>query len=579
MEKEEVKEELIEAKANPYNISVMMEATSLLNENKRVSKTLTESDYTDVYVKLQIQSYDEAISLYENEDLVLLTEPITQKTVIEEPIQDPLPPSDDFVELYTVVKRDYLIPVTSTEVLDELYIPADLDTTLEYVAHYISGNLDEEPTVVSDDENIPGETYLYLPEYDPNGIVNLDNSGARTKWSIRIRIRLPKRSYPKGKVTVKDNTLGTVPVPGVKVRVIHWGRIVSGLTDANGNYKIDAGFWVGTHVHVLFDDNRVLIKPFDTRNAGTAILSVINSMITGSIHMVGWKSKNSLENMNIHLSHDNQARFWCLIKVAVAKYYQYCAQVGISTPPGKLTLYAHWANSYGAASAPMLNYVTGINRTSWIYQGLDDIGLSFTSELVNNVLAVLPDVTIKANSNETVNSDKVIHTIFHELAHTSHYRAAGSSFWAEYIGYVITHNGYGNENSSGNGLVALSESWAEYVADRFSNMYHGQFNYIQYNRIVTNKEEDAFTDKADEWIPYGIYWDMTDNTGVNEPSIFVKNSWRSIVDGVSGFTTSQYYQTLTPSIKSPTAFKTSFISTYGGAQSTQINNLFNSYGY
>jgi hypothetical protein len=570
---EETEDEKIIEKTNPYNISAMIVATSLLKENQRVTKTLSMNDYTDVYYKFTPQTSDEVALLYQNDDLVLLTTPITQKTIINEPLQDPLPPADEFVSLYTVAKKDYVIPTTTTEVLDQLYLPEDLDPTLEYVGHYVTGNLDEQPTVVSADENLPGETYLNLPEYDPNGLVHAgeNNPGARVKWGFLKKIRLPKRSFPKGKVTVWDNRLGTVPVPGVKVRVIHWGQVVSGLTDANGNYHIDAGFWVGTHAHVLFDDNRVLIKPFDTRNAGTTALSVINSMITGSIHNVGWKSKSSLENMNIHLSHNNQARLWCLIKVAVAKYYQYCMQVGINPPPGKLTLYAHWAKSNGAASAPMLNYVTGINKTNWIHQGLADVGLTLTSELVNNVLAILPDVTIKVNANENINSDRITHTVFHELAHASHYKRVDNAFWAEYISYIVSNGGYGNENTANNGICALSESWAEYIGDRFSNLYHGSL-------LPLNNEEQAH-DGINDWIPYGVFWDMTDNTGGAEPIILVKNTSRTIFDNVSGFTTAQYYQTLTPTVKNPATFKTNFITKYGSAQNTLINNLFTSYGY
>lgn len=74
------------------------------------------------------------------------------------------------------------------------------------------------------------------------------------------------------------------------------------------------------------------------------------------------------------------------------------------------------------------------------------------------------------------------------------------------------------------------------------------------------------------WLAKGLFYDMIDQIG-NEPTE------SSIVDNVSGFTNQQFYQALQNDVNSMSDYKAKFLQQNNFSQQTQINDLFNQYGF
>lgn len=74
---------------------------------------------------------------------------------------------------------------------------------------------------------------------------------------------------------------------------------------------------------------------------------------------------------------------------------------------------------------------------------------------------------IKANASQGTGG--VYETTFHELAHASHYRKVGSSYWIKYINYVITYGSFSSSPYGGGGghnaeYCGIGEMWGNYFA-------------------------------------------------------------------------------------------------------------------
>lgn len=67
------------------------------------------------------------------------------------------------------------------------------------------------------------------------------------------------------------------------------------------------------------------------------------------------------------------------------------------------------------------------------------------------------------------NSDQLKSLAYHEIAHASHYSQVGSGYWVQLViaelgaSAVDVNQPHGNANSPGAGIMAICESWAEYI--------------------------------------------------------------------------------------------------------------------
>ncbi|GJM35675.1 MAG: hypothetical protein DHS20C18_46760 [Saprospiraceae bacterium] len=197
--------------------------------------------------------------------------------------------------------------------------------------------------------------------------------------------------------------------------------------------------------------------------------------------------------------------------------------------------------------------------------------------------AYLPDVYIGVNFNK---SDRLKSLAYHEIAHASHFTQVGSSYWEELVIAEIFANGHGDQNSDGAELIAVCESWADYIGGHLyvDRTYGGNFSGI---RSWEDQLERTWNESQNH-IPVGLYHDLVD---VGESSFIsggisvtacnqADSGCTTIADQVSGFSNVQMFSCLTPLTFTIEQFRDCLITNHLGSTSNtaaQVNTLFNSY--
>lgn len=135
-------------------------------------------------------------------------------------------------------------------------------------------------------------------------------------------------------------------------------------------------------------------------------------------------------------------------------------------------------------------------------------------------------------------------------------------------------------------IIALGESWAyhngHYFADKRYRLNSCNYVVNQQGYFVSNappfSSHQIFLEKYNPtlrsdpfyWIPKGICYDLTDNTsGETFP----------VNDQMYGYTNIQFFNALQSDIKSLQAFKLRLLQQNNNNQQTQVNSLFQQYGY
>lgn len=204
---------------------------------------------------------------------------------------------------------------------------------------------------------------------------------------------------------------------------------------------------------------------------------------------------------------------------------------------------------------------------------------------------VLPDVIIKnAPSQGTA---KVFESTFHKLAHASHFKQVGSSYWIKYINYIITYGPYGNGHGINNGIVAVGEMWGYHMGYFFTLQHFGDENPIIHpvamenftpfsrpsNRDIKKRRCNPQLDincngniiEMDGWIPVGIIHNLMDRS-----ADIVRQGF---TDNVSDYTLSQIFNALQSDVQSLQAFRNRLLSNNGNRQQAQVKKLFEAYYY
>lgn len=143
------------------------------------------------------------------------------------------------------------------------------------------------------------------------------------------------------------------------------------------------------------------------------------------------------------------------------------------------------------------------------------------------------------------------------------------------------------KTSSNSNIIALGKSWAyymsHYLADKqYGITYSGQANeqgigYTNNNPIYglsshLNLLEDFSPFRTYDpfyWIPQGLFYDLKDS----------RNETLPVIDQVSGYTNQQMFNAFGSSINSLTSYRTNLLQQSNNNQSSDVNYLFNQYGY
>ena len=119
---------------------------------------------------------------------------------------------------------------------------------------------------------------------------------------------------------------------------------------------------------------------------------------------------------------------------------------------------------------------------------------------------------IKANASQGTGG--VYSTTFHELAHASHYRKVGSSYWIKYINYVITYGSFSSSPYGGGGghnaeYCGIGEMWGNYFAAVCMNQ-----------EIPGSEGVELYLIKHRDWYNPGFLLDVDNISDITTAEIF-----------------------------------------------------------
>lgn len=182
-------------------------------------------------------------------------------------------------------------------------------------------------------------------------------------------------------------------------------------------------------------------------------------------------------------------------------------------------------------------------------------------------------------------SDQVKHLVYHELAHTIHWRAVSDRYWIDEIQYTLDNNGYGDGTAPGAGRPAVVEAWANFLGPTVADVAYGiqssPYLYQNFGLVYLSTATESSFIRAMErfdpnqpndevaWIPKGIMHDLRDSQ--------VETNNFPVNDNVSNFTIPQIFNALQNDIVNPLQYRDRLMQQSGNNQQAQVNLLFTSY--
>jgi hypothetical protein len=525
--------------------------------------------------------------------------------------------------LYAVLSNSELASFQTqaqAQILDTLYFPKQEEVMLEFFAHLLTDNIDEKTmmTLAMEEPELYQELKKLL---DEGGCQKNKEKFIRrfAKRIIRAVVRIVRHvnrifnvavsgtlttfgwgTTPSGTVRVRDDIRNqNVPVVGVRVNVIHWGRIMRGQTNAQGNYSIpNARMLFGSLTFMTFENDNVRVNQADLRTAYVlpdptnpnvpinvpSPIRVLGALtLPSAIHVIGFRSARDLGNTQYTFESHTQTRHWCTILNALEEYNIVVTQRGIQNLQ-KLLIWATWTDERKSSSAPMLGYLAEqIEGKATIVQKL--MGGNIPIKPISLYMqAFAPDITINEGASPPpVGAPSLTQNVkfiaYHELAHASHYfktvsknlEFAPEPYWVEYISNILVGNDMGNLygtniNTNPGRFCALPEAWSEYMQYQVAMQYYPtqEFSLFDvaagFNRVATieghAEQNQLFSGtRPFRFIPNGLFYDLMDVDG--------NRFGTELFDRVSGFTTQQIFNLMRSDVRSMQEFKVRFESLYG----------------
>lgn len=349
--------------SNPFAIDNMQRAYQLLLErNDSVSFLFSTRVLkpTHWYIRFLPKNYEQYDLLVADTALVLSDIPLDYEIAEEgDYYHDPAVPLDEPTFQYAHVPVNYQSRHNvQFEILEELYLPLS-DTHQKF--H--SAGRAQQVKVFADALE---DEAMRVAGYD-------DDEAAATETTFGRR---NSRWTPSGNITVYDSRLAKyIPLEGVKVQARRWFNVKTGVTDDQGNFRVNGTFRRNVQYRVLWERDK-----FDIRSGtfGQAVLR-------GPKKKGEWNVRIGAKTLQFHYAH--------VFRAAMRYYY---GDIGGLKRPGFRLKYSvfnrrgkHMARNIGNWSA------FGINPNILIYRYSPGDG----------------------SEND---SDEMFSTTCHETAHTTH---------------------------------------------------------------------------------------------------------------------------------------------------------------
>lgn len=452
---------------NPFSIMNMQKAADNLKSSGEKDKKIKPSH---LYVRFLPKNGEELNYFIDESNLELFDYPLDYEITKEgDYYHDPDIPSGEPTWLYTVVPIDYKLPKIKYEIIEECYIPDEVDLNLK------SATLDE---------------YNRKLEYEAYRITgNLSKSE-----NFKSSQALVASNSPSGKIEVTNTNSGEDGVKKVKVRVHSIVKIDSDYTDASGNYSMTKSFSSDPHYGVIFENEE-----------GFKIWGNW-SFLAPAHRNLGWQDN---EGYDYNFTTSDDGWKWATVNNAACDYNSYCNSFSVSKPPTDLRIWVFESSNW-QGSAAMLRRTWGLygfttnSQLANFY--LKTMGVNLiANNLANITKFAQPDITLSVDSN--LGTEGVCGLTFHECAHASHWSKVGSNYWVKYINYIITYGAYGDGTGANAGYCGIGEMWGNYFG-----------NYV----CARNKfgSPSWWWDHGEDWFNPGFLMRVDNISDVNTSEIF-----------------------------------------------------------
>lgn len=450
------------------------------------------------------------------------------------------------------------------------------------------------------------KTYTWVCNCDP---VEIETGGTSPPSGQTIKCGCyvyDNKKKPGGKMILKDTQIPQTPgneegIKRIKVKTTkhYWGFIWKNIdTDDEGCWKIDKVYNVKRmKTKAVFKDrvsDRMVIRSFRGFRLWNAFLKPVKHK---------WKIKRTdkswhslclqLEDSQDNTSQNEESFMVATVNNAAHEFYDDHSSFQGS---GKIKILIHTLSD-------KLNAAPMFSEMDQVTYSLSDItafiGSHFGPIPLPGVFSTWwevskPDVFLYFGDNKE--SDKKKKTVYHEMTHVAQYTKLGPNWWEDYDDYIIDvffssqPKPYGDGLHYGFGMAEITEGMAEsveyYMADlQYETMHsNGDPNF---DRYMNDAEELTYwsddVDGVTEFIPYGLFFDLFDENGVNPPpAIVTAIEPPFVVDNVGNFSFEDQINSLLLEANSIEGFKSNLWMQSGagsGYSQTNFDQLFLSYGY
>jgi hypothetical protein len=568
---------------NPYSVAVMQQAAINLYGNSHgigVNKK-----YIRFKPDNEIQM-DELVDL----DIELFDYPLHYDVILEgDYYSDPNAGSNEKPWFYTVVEPSFQPPAGILyEWLGDLHVPAQ-DIWLEEEALRITGN----PTT----DTCNSALYRIPPcqnPLDPNCDTTSTGGGGSSS---------PDLKKPAGIITVWDsNKDQNVPVRRVRVVARRWFKIDVTYTDDLGRYQCTKRFRNKVQIYVKFLNTHLRLSGLFGNFVHRSIWPVKRGIgvYSGTLTRIDYnfiRGESGVKRLYRH--------WWAAqLMNTYLEFNEFAAaeQIG-GLPEKKMKIVLTRLNKASGAGVTTMNthrLNEGLPSLEWIKfylsEPLTSFGAYYFNLFANGMLFTMIDMGFGYKAQEPWASNRVKDIMFHEFAHSAHFNKVGAAWWNDLVvaeSFTIVGGGvnapYGDGTDGPHSeIISVGESWAEHVAQLFSNLQYSNFITIKVKQgnlytnnfpifglsSHTNSIEDFSPNRTSDrhrWIPEGIYYDMIDDRNDRNFNPVLP------IDNVTGFTNLQLFNALDNDVRSMPQFRTRFLSENGFNQA--VVNLFSEYYY
>lgn len=613
---------------NPYSVKNMQDAFDYYNTVVTDSPFMDRQvEATHYYIKIlpssisHLETLDELDKSDAPDALVIQDYPLDYEILEEgDYYVNPKDENDLYYPAYTVIPVGYQLPNDIPyEILDEIYEPTEEEYDVETVSLFFAGweedlKADE---ILLTEETLPeylntslindGSSRLFGKRYRPNGWVKVENTESNAMDNLmQVKISIGRNFFWHYTYTNDSGYFESPKKYRGKVRIRAKWRGYTATIRKTWNEIL--GIQVSDHLMTITRGNNGITKNIMYNEPNTGIFGI--DLQGGHL----WY-KGTIHN-------------------GLRKYIDYCNSNGISYTISSANVWA-WAKGTDASTPMLYKYPQLANMSAQASVGQANFWNVLVNSISGNVISLVPShlrpdqiyAGLKDKKSSTSNSKSstiYIHQIvFHESGHYSHASKAGASFWAQVfaaeISNTIATTSISNNNSDpyrdgsqpsyqAGSVIGLAEGWGNFTEFKISQFYYGkayihsinglsmqnttEINTTLENFNVYEKPMSSTRFKDASWFLHGIMWDLLDERNEIHVGTFTFSrrragdgtSLNNIIDNANisnvnnANDLSPIFNRLNSNVNNASDLRNAILSEYS-SQSTEIGNLFKSYGY